>query len=107
MKKIPLSKVIEDAKKCNKSVPVKEVANIVEFTMASLYHEGKILKEVEQTIGEHKFNVLMTSIIGTIISSTYANFGLETDEERMAYGASINASAIGLIRKKDNNGKLN
>ena len=81
MQKIPLDKIFEDALKSEKLVKVKDVAETFQQTIAILYNKGSVLKRIENKIGEEDFNILITSLSATFLTTIYANAELINKEK--------------------------
>ena len=99
MKNIPLEQIMKDAKKCNKTVKVSDVADVMENGFSALYQSGTILKKVQAKVGDEDFNTLITSLLSTFITTIYANANFETQEEMLEYAAKVNASKVYGVRK--------
>ena len=100
MKSVPLQKIVNDCKNCNKEVKVKDVAEVFEESIAILYNKGSILKRIEKKIGKDDFNGLITSIMATVLSTIYSNAQFDSVEEMIDYGSEINATEIGVKKGK-------
>ena len=107
MSKIDLKQVVEKCEKCTKVITIKEVTEIAQGSLSLLYNQGSILKRVEKTIGEEDWNILVTSVLGTFLSSLYATAELSDDiEKAKQFGKDIGASGIAIKRgdkDEDNN----
>lgn len=100
MKNIPLEQIMTNAKACDKKIKVKDVAELIEGSYAVLYNEGTILKEVEKKIGDADYNVLITSLLGTFMSTIYANANFKNIDKMVEYGKNVNASKIFGVKSK-------
>ncbi len=103
--KIDLKQVVEKCEGCLKPITVKEVTEIAQGSLSLLYNQGTILKRVEKTIGEQDWNILVTSVLGTFLSSLYASTELNGDLGKAAkFGQDIGASGMAVKRgNKDEN----
>jgi len=98
-KKVDLKQIIEKCEKCEKPITVKEVVEIAQGSLSLLYNQGTILKRVEKTLGEKDWNILLTSVLGTFLSSLYATVELGGDLDKSAqFGKEIGASVMAVNR---------
>ncbi len=101
MAKVDLKGIVKKCYKCTKTITVKEVTEIVHGSLQLLYKEGTILKRVEKTIGEEDWNILVTSVMGTFLSSLYATTELSDDLDKAAkFGDSIGAKGMAIAKRK-------
>lgn len=99
---VDLMKILKKCKKCDKKLTVAEVAYVAQNSFALLYHEGTALKRIEKRLGEKDWNILVTSITGTFLSSLYATAELSEDPEKaIKFGKEIGAKSVALVKEKD------
>ena len=72
-KQVNLKELLEQCSKCEDKLTVQTFTELIQASFSLLYTEGTILKEVEKQIGEEKFDVFITSLLGTILTNVYAN----------------------------------
>lgn len=99
MRQIKLGKLLEDTKECHKKVEIKVVHEAVIGSVAALYQGGSILKETEKALGEEKYNVLLTSLISSILLTVYVEGNFDKIEDGLAYAKTIGAS--GYVKCED------
>lgn len=100
MNKIPLKDLIDECKKSKKKVNISTVAKVIEEGIGLLYNQGTVLKRVEKKVGEEDFNILLTSLISTIMGTLYANATFKTQEELIEYGKKIGATQMLVERRR-------
>lgn len=95
---IPLKKIVDDCKACNKPIDVSEVADIYLGSFSTLYNEGGVLKEVEKRIGEDNFNLFVTSMMSTFLVTLYCSANFDNVEDAIRYGASVGAQKAAVFK---------
>lgn len=99
--KVDLKTIIETCRSCKALIPINEILEIAEGSFSILYNEGTILKKVEEKIGEHDWNVLITSIFATFFSSLYATAELSEDTDKAKeFGKKVGAAFVAFSEKE-------
>ena len=70
---INIGKILEECKKCEKTLSIKQITEIMHLSISSLYNNGRFLKEIEEALGEEKFNGFVGSLISTLLINMYTN----------------------------------
>ena len=98
--KIDLKTIIEKCESCETEIPIYGVVEIAKGSFSLLYNEGTILKRVEEKIGEHDWNVLVTSVLATFLSSLYATVELSKDMEKVKdFGKKVGAKFVAVSKE--------
>lgn len=101
MERVDLKLIIETCKESDAKIDFEQLIDVMMGSISYLYNDGTILKRVERKIGQEDWNILITSVLSTFLSSLYATVELKDNTEKAAeFGKEIGAKEMAVV--KDN-----